>query len=100
MFSGGDSALLPDAEDAFQWALSADWTLAARLAGRMFNLLRQKNRLLEAAALYRRLREAALARGDTDVAADCAWELSWIEQDDDDLRRPFSPVAQLAFNWM
>ena len=100
MFSErGDPALLADAEDAFQWALTADWTLAPRLAARVCHLLREKKRLQEAADLYRRLRQAALARGDMDVAGDCAWELSWIEQDDDDLRRPFSPVAQLAFNW-
>lgn len=92
-------ALIAEFEIALDWGLSRDWPLAVALADRGFAFLRSENRVQEAAELYRRLRQNARARGDSGVAENCSWELSWIENESGGIRPVSMSAGQIAFDF-
>ena len=85
-------------ESGFEWALIADWDLATGLARRSCQFLKAEGRLREAARIYELLREAARARENAEVAADCSWELSWIRDEPGEIRRGAVAGQQLALD--
>jgi hypothetical protein len=91
-------ALIAELESGFEWALIADWDLATRLARRSCQFLKAEGRLREAARVYELLREAARARENAEVAADCSWELSWIRDEPGEIRRGAVADQQLALD--
>jgi hypothetical protein len=74
-----DRRLVVELARAFRWALHADWPLAASLARHGFDFLRQAGRVPEGVELLTALRDAAIARGDGQQAADCDWELHFVQ---------------------
>jgi hypothetical protein len=90
--------ILSELPAGLQCAMHADWSAAVTLAGRAFKFLSAQGRLLEAAEIFARLREAAGERQDSKVVETCTWELSWIQDQGGGIRRP--PVGgQLALEF-
>lgn len=87
-------------EDALQWALDQDLSLAAVLALRGFDLLRSSRRLAEGIRILRQLRAAAVAQGDLETVSRCDWELSWVSDSGAAVPRPVSAGSQLAFDFL
>jgi|CZKS01.1.fsa_nt_gi hypothetical protein len=79
---------LPELKAGFEWAMHSNWSLAVTLASRAFAFLSAEGRWPEAADIYIRLRDAARERGDSQVVESCAWELSWIQDEGGEIRRP------------
>ena len=90
---------LIEAEAAFRWAASSEWDLAQRIAEGAAAYLRAEARWFDAAEWYRRLLSAAQAADDDRVTENCRWELSWLESDTGEPRRPLSSGAQLSFGF-
>jgi len=90
---------LAELEVAFQWALRSDWQLANELAERAFPFLKAQQRWPEAARICLQLLQAAGERRDSRVVENCAWELSWIQDEQGGIRRPPVVGDQLAFDW-
>jgi hypothetical protein len=94
VFSGwrNDSTIcreaLPELKAGFEWAMHSNWSLAVTLASRAFAFLSAEGRWPEAADIYIRLRDAARDRDDSQVVENCAWELSWIQDEGGEIRRP------------
>jgi hypothetical protein len=92
-------ALVAELENALEWALLNDWNLATRLATRSFPFLKKEGRLREAARVYESLRERANARGEIELARECSWELSWIQDEPGEIRRRAIGGRQLALDF-
>lgn len=91
--------LVAELENGLDWALRHDWSLATRLAGESFTYLSAHGRLREAAQIYEQLREAARERQDAQVVDNCSWELSWIQDDKGEVRRPPAIGQQLTLDF-
>jgi hypothetical protein len=68
----------PDLQQAFAWALKADWPLASKLARRALTWAKAQDRLAEAFEILQDWQRAADQQGDRRVLEDCAWEQIWI----------------------
>jgi hypothetical protein len=81
--SGAQLAALCAAElsDALDFAVTADWGLAIRLAGRAHLLFEHSDRRLEAVHYLRRIIQAAVVRGDEDNARHFRKKLAWLVDD-------------------
>lgn len=91
--------LAAETECALRWALRADWDLATRLGAGAVSFLKAEARWPEVAAICTQLRDAAIERGDSTVAENYAWELSWIQDEGGGIRRLPAMVDQLAFEF-
>jgi hypothetical protein len=90
---------LPELAPALDWACTADWNLATRLAWHAYAFLRSQGRVGEGAEALARLRYEAERRGDKHAADMCAQELSWVlDPSGAPRRRPGTP-EQLEFNF-
>lgn len=87
--------LLAEMESAVDFAVRADFPLAARLVGRTGSFLRAQGRFTEAARLWRKLRRTALSRKDSGVVEQCDWELSWLTDRDGAVQAPAVGGEQL-----
>ncbi len=85
-------------ENGLSWAHANDWDLARGLSHSSFRHLKGVGRLREAARVYVLLRDHARDRGETDLAAECAWELSWIREEPGEILRRPTPGQQLALD--
>ena len=92
-------AFIAEIENALEWALLNDWDLAKGLAIRSFAFLKREERLREAAHIYELLRDQARSRGDLDLARECSWELSWIQDEPGEIRRSATDGQQLALDF-
>ena len=95
----GRPAFIAEIENALEWALLNDWDLARALAIRSFGFLKKEERLREAARTYELLRDQASACGDLDLARECSWELSWIQDEPGEIRRRATEGQQLALDF-
>ena len=68
----------PGLQQAFAWALEADWPLASKLARRGLTWAKAQDRLAEAFEILQDWSRAAGQRADRRVLEDCAWEQIWI----------------------
>jgi hypothetical protein len=68
----------PDLQQAFAWALEADWPLASKLARRGLAWAKAQDRLAEAFEILQDWLRAGQRHGDRQVLEDCAWEQIWI----------------------
>jgi hypothetical protein len=68
----------PDLQQAFAWALEADWPLASQLARRALTWAKAQDRLAEAFEILQDWQRTAEQHGDRRVLEDCAWEQIWI----------------------
>ncbi len=91
--------LIAELGNGIEWALLHDWNLATALAIRSFRFLREEGRLREAARVYELLRDQARGRGDLDLARECSWELSWIQDEPGQIRRRVIDGQQIAFDF-
>jgi hypothetical protein len=91
--------MIAEVDAAYKWALETDWNLAAALAERSFAFFKASGRLQEAAEILERLGSAARVRQDGRVVEFCAWELSWIKDDQGEMRRISAEGAQLSFDF-
>src|ERR1039458_7327635 len=66
------------------------------LASRAFAFLSAEGRWPEAADIYIRLRDAARDRDDSQVVENCAWELSWIQDEGGEIRRPPAEIGRAS----
>jgi len=65
-------------QQAFAWALEADWPLASKLARRGLAWAKAQDRLAEAFEILQDWQRACEQLGDRRVLEDCAWEQVWI----------------------
>ena len=89
-------SVVPQVEPALRWALSKEWTPGVELARRAFRFLQDRRRFLEGAAVMDQLVRAAERRGDTQVAEEARWELSWLRDGSGALRTASANTEQLA----
>jgi hypothetical protein len=68
----------PDLQQAFAWALEADWPLASKLARRALTWAKAQDRLAEAFEILQDWLRAGERHVDRRVMEDCAWEQIWI----------------------
>ncbi len=92
-------ALIAELEHAIDWALLHDWDLARALARRSFQFLKANGRLREAARVYELLRQAARDHADAELAQECSWELSWIQDEPGQIRRVAIDGRQLSLDF-
>ncbi len=88
--------VIPEWESAVQWCFANDWELACRLARYGFQYLKGVVRMREAVGVLEGWRAVARERGDAKIAEECDWELSWIRDNEGQIRRPIGAVEQLG----
>ncbi|MBI4877088.1 MAG: toll/interleukin-1 receptor domain-containing protein [Acidobacteria bacterium] len=98
-FAARCSQWISEFDLAYPRTLREDWGLATRLARHAFTMLREHGRFREAAPVYERLRAAALQRQDAEVVKECSWELSWLQDETGEIRRPPTQGDQLALDF-
>lgn len=72
------TAFWPDLQHAFAWALTADFSMASKLARCALAWAKAQDRLAEAFEMLQDWSRAGERHGDRRVLEDCAWEQVWI----------------------
>jgi hypothetical protein len=96
---GSRLAHIAEIENGLEWALLNDWALATGLAMRSFRFLKAEGRLREAVRVCELLRDSARERGDLELAHECSWELSWLQDEPGEIRRRAIEGRQMALEF-